>query len=172
MASWFERTRNGKRRFIVKAGDGTYITSIDAGTKGAFRAVAKLVAKLTLDEQLAKSGYVEASPCLWTLGGLLERVERLARAESLPFVRSIRNRLEAGLGEDLQIDSITRGTIDEYQAARLRLVKPRTVNLELGHLRHALRLAREDWHADSRYDGDPFRGWRKAREDDPALPAA
>lgn len=168
MASWFKRTRNGKRRFVIKDSRGRYVTSIDADAKGAATLRDDIIRELDRQQHLAKAGIVEHLPCDWTLGELLDRVGKLTLPASAEFIRSVHSRLEAGFSRSRPIAEITRGDIDAYQQKRLETVKPRTVNSELLELRRALRMAREDWGEDSGYTGDPFRGWKRLPERGPA----
>lgn len=172
MASWFERTRNGKRRFIIKDSSGRYITTIDAAAKGARTLRDDIVNELDRQARLARAGIREPVPSDWTLEALLLRVEKLALPASLAFLQSVHRRLISGIGGGRMIEDLTRGEVDAYQERRLATVKPRTANAELLELRRALRMAREEWGEDSGYTGDPFRGWKRIPERGPAaLPA-
>lgn len=61
------------------------------------------------------------------------------------------------------VRTITAESVARYRDARLKKVRPATINRELGILRHAISVAKAEWGLD--LDGNPFAEVRKPQND-------
>ena len=137
---------------IVK--DGRRIRRHDASWTREDAARALLAAEAGIEPQDTK---VASEPGM-TLGAAVARfLDVKAKKRSLRDDRHRLARLEAALGSQTPLASITASRIAEYKAARLRAtitrdgvpepISPSTLNRELAALRTLLRLAHDEWEA-------------------------